>query len=407
MATDNKTSVANFRTCEVMQYFQFMDINKEDVDILEKRIQCISNLETYCLAIHDCDTKEDGTPKDAHFHVVLTFGKSTKTAKSIGDAIGVAPQYVERIKSTTLKAQVYICHANAPEKFQYNPEIIRANFNYPSLVEKWKAQEKKEKTIHIIVDDIRKGVIREYNATKYISIEIFAKNRTLIENALRWYRMNKLTDKNRNIKVFWYEGETGTGKTTYAKMLLCEKQNLSYCLSSSSNDPLQDYKGEDVLILDDLRDDGLRFQDFIKLLDNHTTSSYSSRYSNKAFIGDIIIITTTKPLYEWFADTKEDKKQLYRRISNRFVFTEDNIDVYQFDDKGNETYLARFPNEVKKSIKKAVEDTVATLEYLGMTVSADLKEEIKAKVSRLDDNQTIADVVNKGGYSLDGTFCPF
>ena len=90
-------------------------------------------------------------------------------------------------------------------------------------------------------------------------------------------------------------GEKGTGKTTYAKRML-DKLGYDYCVSSSSNDPFQDYLGQDAIIMDDLRDDVFGFADILKILDNHTSSSYRSRFSNKVFNGKMIVITTVIPL---------------------------------------------------------------------------------------------------------------
>jgi hypothetical protein len=140
-------------------------------------------------------------------------------------------------------------------------------------------------------------------------------------------------DKERNIEVIFMSGPTGIGKTSFAKRY-CETRHLQPCVSSSSNDPLQDYKGEPVLILDDLRDDSFKYHDFLKLLDNHTKSSSRSRFHNKAFIGDIIIITSTRPINDWyFNKTPEDKHQLYRRVRQWLKFDGDKIFGFEYNDK--------------------------------------------------------------------------
>ena len=47
-------------------------------------------------------------------------------------------------------------------------------------------------------------------------------------------------------------GASGTGKSTYAKQIASENK-LSVYISSGSNDVLDDYQGQDCIILDDLR----------------------------------------------------------------------------------------------------------------------------------------------------------
>ena len=118
----------------------------------------------------------------------------------------------------------------------------------------------------------------------------------------------------KKVKVIFVEGAAGSGKSTFAQSLAINNKK-TYCVSSSSNDVLQDYTCEDYLILDDLRDTTFTFEDLLKLLDNFVISTVKSRYKNKLFLGDYIVITSAKPLKEWYLDTPEDRKQLFRRIS--------------------------------------------------------------------------------------------
>lgn len=198
-----------------------------------------------------------------------------------------------------------------------------------------------------------------------------------------------MTNKDRDINVMIFQGDTGTYKTTYAKQL-AKNQNKSLCVSSSSNDPMQDYKGEDILLLDDIRDDTFKFNDLLKILDNHTNSSVSSRYSNKAFIGDTIIITTAQPLSDWYFDNvKEDKEQLYRRIPIMMQFTKDFITCFKFDElKHKYVYLYKLPNVNKfkpMDTKKFIVDTIKSMgvdvsqEAIDELMNAEIKEEYKDK----------------------------
>lgn len=125
----------------------------------------------------------------------------------------------------------------------------------------------------------------------------------------RTYEMDK-----KNVKVIFIEGAPGSGKSTFAKQLAINNKK-SYCVSSSSNDVLQDYTCEDYLILDDLRDNSFTFEDLLKLLDNYVISTVKSRYRNKLFLGEYIVITSAKPLCEWYKGSNEDRQQLFRRIS--------------------------------------------------------------------------------------------
>lgn len=126
--------------------------------------------------------------------------------------------------------------------------------------------------------------------------------------------MRRYEMETKNVKVIFVEGPAGSGKSTFAKSLAINNHK-TFCISSSSNDVLQDYTCEDFLILDDLRDSSFSFEDLLKVLDNYVLSTVKSRYKNKMFLGECIVITSAKPLCEWYSDITEDKMQLYRRIS--------------------------------------------------------------------------------------------
>lgn len=404
MPDTKKTKAKTFKTCEVEQDMQYM--NGATLDEIEQRILRLGVV-SYCLVLHDKDKKDDGTPRAPHFHAVLTFGSVPKSVTTIAAALGVAPQYVNKIKTTTLSAQVYLCHANAPQKYQYSVSEVRSNLDYSALVEKWKIKQKQKSTLDQIIDRIERGEIREYNLTENVDTITYAKNRTLIENALRWYRMDRMTKKDRHINVLFFEGETGTGKTTYAKKY-CENQKYSYCISSSSNDPMQDYKGEDVLILDDIRDDSFKYHDFLKLLDNHTSSTTQSRYNNKAFIGETIIITTAKPLAEWYSNVNEDKRQFYRRLTSHFVFKHDKITIYDVDEKGNETQVAKVDNVLLLPLKVTAQKTFDVMRALGMELSPEVSETVDKKVNEMPSDTPLLDAIEQGGYTDEkGEFVPF
>ena len=126
-------------------------------------------------------------------------------------------------------------------------------------------------------------------------------------------------------------GKAGTGKTYYAKKLL-ESMKYDYCISSSSNDIFQDYKGQRAIILDDLRDENIEFVDLLKTIDNNTQSSVYSRFQNKVFVGKMIVITSSVPIKFWYRDMqynqREDLKQLYRRINSYVMVTETEVRLY-------------------------------------------------------------------------------
>ena len=173
---------------------------------------------------------------------------------------------------------------------------------------------------------------------------------------------------NRDIQVMFFTGKSGAGKTFYAKKFL-DNLDYDYAISSSSNDPLQDYQGQDALILDDLRDSVFKFQDLLKMLDNNTASSTHSRFVNKVFNGKMIVITSSIPLRYWYKKNRledtfdinkqEDFAQLCRRISCYIEVSDDYVKVFnELDKNGNPIGdFVVYENEVKQLKKQKNKNT--------------------------------------------------
>ena len=116
------------------------------------------------------------------------------------------------------------------------------------------------------------------------------------------------------------QGGAGSGKSSLAQEF-CEANNMSYYVTSTGNHAFDDYKGEEVIILDDCRDSSYRLNELLKMLDNNTRCDIQARYHNKNLCAvKLIIITTSKHLNTWYKaessnyDKDEQLEQLYRRI---------------------------------------------------------------------------------------------
>ena len=178
-----------------------------------------------------------------------------------------------------------------------------------------------EPAVHIqrhmaILDGIDTGAIRRYNLYNHISQSLYIDYKRDIEKAFE-HREGRLKNSinSRDIDVMYICGASSSGKTALAKKY-CEDKNLSYCVSASSRDPLQDYEGQDALILDDLRPETFPLADLLKLLDNHTMSSASARYHDRWVDAKLIIITTVLEIEDFFKRIgcrDEPIRQLKRR----------------------------------------------------------------------------------------------
>jgi len=300
----------------------------------------------YWFIKHENDNADED--KRTHFHIVIKF--NSPTAFSV---IKNKFPYGQIAPARNIRDCVqYLIHANDPTKRQYNSEDIFSNAktDIPKLLDK---KSKRKKDIDDYIEAISKGDIREFNQFTKIPPEVWVKYRTRIENAFCYYREKTYLDKNREISTVFIFGASGTGKTTYVKDY-CNANKLSLCVSSSSNDPFQDYKGEDVLLLDDLRDRAFEYEDLLKILDCHTRSTSKSRYHNKFFTGKIIFITSTLSIDFWYpVITRESRTQFYRRIKYYWMFYLDTIKLFEYNDRAMKyTEAGEILNPVRNKFTK-------------------------------------------------------
>ncbi len=316
------------KSCEVMQYWEYMDC--KDIDVIISRIKKLTYIKSWAIITHDKDVVPNGGLKPPHFHAVLTFSNAT-TIKSIADCIGVEMQYVEKIRTTTKSARLYLIHRNDPEKYQYPPEDVRASFDYVSYVDDSPVRQKREN----IAQRIEKGEIKQYNLCTCITIDEYSRNYRYYQRCFE-YRQNKLRGLDRNMECIFITGPSGTGKTTYAKIIAAQEGYASY-ISSGGKNPLDDYQGQECIILDDTRSSTWNLTDFLKLTDNHTDSLVGCRYYNKSIAEcKLLIVTSVKSLDEFYENaTKEDnepKIQLFRRFKMVLEMTRESMIIYYYDE---------------------------------------------------------------------------
>ncbi len=341
----------NLKMCEIVT-----DVDKLKVD-LQATFMKYSTIKKWAYIIHD---KDDTRP---HYHIALHFGGASVDTKQIAewfnlgytDTDGVertGEQFVERVKCKRWSGIVtYLIHGQDSQqhKFQYLPSDVTANFDFETEL----ANEK------ILGDFVHYSYAQQLQYVNGLPLsekaQAFSKLRKLWELQCQLLTLN--TD--RHIQVIFITGKPEAGKTYYAKKLLAS-QGYDFCVSSSSNDPFQDYMGQKAIILDDLRDTAFGFEDLLKLLDNNTASSVRSRFSNKVFNGEMIIITSSVPLVYWYKQlqfhSSESLQQLYRRISCYVVVTETEVIVY---DEGLDTYGR--PRGLGQNFKNELADKKKTL----------------------------------------------
>lgn len=291
---------------------------------------------------HDDDTNED-VKVASHIHFLVNSGASRWAFPVLLERFkrnGLLSTMLQKVRRGWNNALSYLIHrtdgAVREGKHLYEPSEVTANFDYEKTIEIIENQvEEKRTRIDEVIENINTLKCRRYNIFEYISIEDYTKkgNKLKIDMAFQYVETRlRQEKKGRDMKVYWIYGKPGIGKSTLAK-ILCENKKWSFAISSSSNDPLQDYEGQDALILDDFRPAGWSKADVLKMLDNNTTSSIKSRYQNKqtCYLRAIIVTSVQSPYEFWLNGWDRSSLEPYEQLSRRISFE---IEMFKDDEGG-------------------------------------------------------------------------
>lgn len=285
--------------------------------------------------------------KNEHVHILLKFDKGASLNK-IAIATKVEPQYLEKLKSGRYgydNCLAYLVHAKDENKHQYRPEevfTVRGE-DYKSIylrnIETWmrgRATKKAKETnlsIDWLIEKILTGEVTKSNillTNEYYAI--YGQHKRKINEALETAGERKSYKAIADLEagkfkktVIFINANSGVGKTLFSKKLIrllqqtaiVHGQTWDFCVTASTN-AFDEYNGQEILFLDDIKGDSLTVSDWLKLLDPYMISPISARYHNKMGSAKVIIITNTKTPVAFFTNAKgnigEDLGQFIRRI---------------------------------------------------------------------------------------------
>ena len=355
----------------------------------------------YAYILHENDVNEKGEVEQAHYHLCIRKrNKSNFKFETLKHAFPVGK--IEQGRTWEYMLQ-YLLHKNAPEKTPHSVDEIVTNIDAgtldlylkstPSVKKKNSLEYQFQKLKDDIVDyKILQFEFREQTATNRLYRALNAEYEAKIERAfnaqkIALYERDKYS---RSLEVVFLEGSGGKGKSGLA-VSFCQYMKWSYYIASDENDPMQDYASQKCLILDDLRDDCFSYSSFMRLLSTYTGSSVKSRYRNKAFTGDTIIISSYCPLSEYYKeDEKSGKKkkyvadtsyygddplvQLHRRIKTLIRAFEDVFYIYDHKKDGSNVLKATIPNPAylikpeKETSRISVDDLIGACNTFAETL---------------------------------------
>lgn len=364
----------SMRRCEVVQEVRYLS-EEQIIKALSGR----RSIKYYAYVLHDKDvyTADDeaknpahkaGTLKEPHWHIIIIFyDGQQQQLKYIAAWFEQKPERVQKIKSRRVEdALLYLIHQNAPTKYQYSADEVKANFDYITFI--------KENAMFMdrgdeIVSAIDSGIITRENYTQFVTVHEYVQYSKPMEKAFA-YVEKKGNTVNRELDAIFICGLSGTGKTSIAKYL-AEQRGLSCFISSVGQDMLDGYEDQEVIVFNDVRGNcGLALNEFVQIADNNTNARGKSRFRNKNLSKcKMIIVTTVLSMDQLLRQLDpfhhEDWTQFYRRFKLHIVVYKDHIEVSQYrattNDYGN---TVKLDNPITDLVQKSMNSTAMTAEEL-------------------------------------------
>lgn len=297
------------------------------------------------LIIHDKDISYGTKLVEPHIHGYIEFSNK-KDLNVLALNLGILPQYIEssgRGKYGKVNSKAYLIHAKDKDKYQYPASDVETfdSFDYEAFVnqnredfEKYAATKKREKTdesLDMVFQKIITGELTEDDIFDDEELRfLWANNQNKFEEAFHAQAvfsaretMRALQNGEFKLTAIFVHGRSDSGKTTFAKKIgndiiqVAKEESLDWRMYDSDvTNPFDAYRGEEVILLNDLRYDSLKPADWLKLLDPLNNSRMSARYRNRLVAGRIFILTNTEGIFDFFRQIKYENIDQYLRRFN-------------------------------------------------------------------------------------------
>lgn len=306
-----------------------------------------------------------GQPKADHFHVVVER-KSFATLGVISRAFGVPPNAVEiKPQGSFLDLVEYLTHEHpnqiAKGKYHYDDDDVHANFDWrPALDDHKLARSAKagQRANLKKRDSIREAVMLGEMTLKEVREKeraIYIQDRRTLHELRQDFMLHQPAPRYR---TNYYIGSPAgavrkgrTGKTQlaklFARMLYPDLEaDECYHVATDARVPLQNYKGQPVIIWDDYSVMGLLIalggrEGVWQVFDDHPSASdVNIKFGSVRLVHAVNIIAKTTPYAEYldglageYTDAKgetheaEDRNQSWGRFPVVFEVTPDSIEM--------------------------------------------------------------------------------
>lgn len=373
--TEASLSMAFITQDFLPEHWDWTDVEKQSLsdikamsDIICKKIESAhpDTKVTDCYAIkHDKDYKQvwDETTlsltkvyKTNHIHALLTFGGNKLTLTQISKALGLGLSYIEPPKSGRYSKDnklAYLIHAKEKDKHHYSPAEVYTHRGesymgiYMTRKDAWEKSKAKKNSkeasenIDWLLEQILTGkltksqiMLTDEYYTTYAAYSLKCDAAFSTYGQRKAYQAIRAMEQGEfNVSVFYITGKSGAGKSFFTDMLVDglinyvrDKHGVMWQKCTvASNNPLDDWDGEEILVMDDLRGMAMGASDWLKLLDPDRANRAGTRYKNKFVIPRVVVINAERDVIDFFfylkniggGDRSEAMDQFIRRIMNR------------------------------------------------------------------------------------------
>ena len=328
----------------------FLNWENNKIEIFKEiyeRVNLMSESEDLKIAliIHDKDISYGTKLVEPHIHGYIEFSNK-KDLNVLALNLGILPQYIEssgRGKYGKVNSKAYLIHAKDKDKYQYPASDVETfdTFDYEAFINQNKEdfenysatrkREKSEESLDLVLSKVQLGELTYNDVMEDDNLAfLFGNNQQKFRERFNFYgerqaflRLKSLELGEYQLTVLYIQGESEVGKSTLSREIALQVQSKlneiglrGDIYSASSANPFDDYYGEEILVLDDLRENNMSPSDWLKLFDPLNSARMSARYQNKRVVPRLIIMPVYKSPKLFFGEIKEeDLNQFLRRIN--------------------------------------------------------------------------------------------
>lgn len=305
--------------------------------------------------LHDKDTKEDGTLKPPHYHIVIRTAKSVEV-DTIAAWFGIPPNYVEVPKgyNAFLSCVQYLTHERHEDKHRYEDSEVKANFDFRERLDKKEAARLKNAQDLSAREQMRYDVL--YNGKTLLAcmqedeITYMKEFETLKKLRLEFIRRQEPPEKRIN---YYICGDGGIGKGLMARALARSMfpqygNDYEIFFEVGANGAMFEcYDGQPVIIWNDFRAGELLKAlggrgNVFNIFDTHPTKQMQNVKYSAVNLCNCVNIVNGVDGYNEFLDglageyvdrygeehKAEDKGQSYRRFPFIIPIHENDFDLF-------------------------------------------------------------------------------